>query len=81
MWHSVLIDFGCVTSRILLIKFKFSRVKVCVVVGYSPSEDVEERDIFCNDMDWILGRVGNGYRLCIMGDRMKIVITGAFRVP
>ena len=28
--HSTMIDFGCVNSRILWIKFKFSRVKVCV---------------------------------------------------
>ena len=47
VWHSALIYFGCVSSRILWIKFKFSRVKVCVVVGYSPSEgDGEKRDRF-----------------------------------
>ena len=46
VWHSAVVDFGFVDSRILWIKFKFSRVKVCVVVGYGPSEgDVEERDI------------------------------------
>ena len=44
MWHSAVIDFGSISPRILWIKFKFSRVKVCVVVGYGPSEDVEERD-------------------------------------
>ena len=38
VWHSAVIDFGCVSSRILWIKFKFSRVKVCVVVGYGPNE-------------------------------------------
>ena len=44
-------DFGCVSSKILWIKFKFSRVKVCVVVGYGPSErDVEERDRFWNNI-------------------------------
>ena len=32
-WHSALIDFGCVGSRILWVKFRFSRVKVCVVVA------------------------------------------------
>ena len=41
--HSAVIDFGCVSSRILWIKFTFSRVKVCVVVGYDPNEkDGEE---------------------------------------
>ena len=33
------------------IKFKFSKVKVCVVVGYGFNEgDVEERNRFWNDM-------------------------------
>ena len=31
--NDAVIDFGCVSSIILWIKFKFSRVKVCVVVG------------------------------------------------
>ena len=54
-------DFGCVSSRILWIKFKFSRVKVCVVVGYGPSDgDDKERDRSYNNMDRILDRVGNG---------------------
>ena len=42
VWHSVVIDFGCISSRILWIKFKFSRVKVCVVVRYSPNEGIGE---------------------------------------
>ena len=50
VWHSAVIDFGGVSFRILLIKFKFSRVKVCMVVRYGPSEDVEERDRFWNGM-------------------------------
>ena len=69
MWHSAVIDFGCVSSRVLCLKFKFSRVKFCVVVEYGPSEgNGEERDRFWNDIDRILNRVGNGYRLCILGD-------------
>ena len=60
-----------------------------MVVGYGPSEgDIKERDRFWNDMDRILDRVGNGYRLCILGDlkrriedRTKANITGAFGVP
>ena len=40
VWHRALIDFGCVSSRILWIKFRFSRVKVYVVVGYSHSEEM-----------------------------------------
>ena len=44
VWHSAVVDFGCVSCIILWIKFKFSRVKICEVVGYGPSEDGEERD-------------------------------------
>ena len=43
---------------------------------------------FWNDMDRILDRVENGYRLCILiylngyiENRMKAVITGGFGVP
>ena len=43
VWHGAVEDFGCVSSRNLWIKFRFSRVKVCVVVGYRPNEDGEER--------------------------------------
>ena len=32
VWYSAVIGSGCVSSRILWIKFKFSRVRVCVVV-------------------------------------------------
>ena len=52
VWYCEVVDFGYASSRILWIKFKFSRVKVCVVVGYGPNEgDSEERDRFWNDMD------------------------------
>ena len=87
--HSAVIKYGCVSSRVLWIKFRFSRVKVCVVAGYGPSEgDGEERDKFWNDMDRTLDSVGNGYRLCMLGDlngwigdRTRDGITGAFGVP
>ena len=47
MWPRAVIEFGCVSSRIFWINFKFSRAKVCVVVRYSPNEgDGEERDRF-----------------------------------
>ena len=65
VWHSAVIDFGCVISRILWIKFKFSRVKVCVVVGYGSNEGTGEeakRESFWNDMERTMDRVGNGYR-------------------
>ena len=85
LWHSAVIDYGFVRSKIIWNKFRFSRVKICVVVGYVPSEgDGKERD----NMDRILDRVGNGYRLCILadlngwiGDRMRAGITRVFGVP
>ena len=68
VWYSAVVDVGCVSSRILC-KFKISRFKVCVVVGYGPNEgDGEARDIFGNDMNRKLDGVGNGYRLYILGD-------------
>ena len=66
----------------------FSRVKVCVVVGYDPNEgDGEEGERFWNDMDRILDRVGNGYSVHSgnlnrwIVDRTKACITGAFAIP
>ena len=57
-------------------------------MGYGPNEDGEERDRFWNDMDRILDRVWNGYRLCILGylygwigDRTRADIAGTFGVP
>ena len=43
VWHSAVIDFGCDNSKILWIKFKFSRVKFCVVVRYSHNEGDGEK--------------------------------------
>ena len=40
-----------------------------MVVRYSTNEGIgEESERFWNDMDRTMGRVGNGYRLCILGD-------------
>ena len=58
-------------------------------MGYGPNEgDGEERDRFWNDMNRTLDSIGNGYRLCILGDlngwiedRTEAGITGAFGVP
>ena len=65
-WHIALIDFGCASSRTLWVKFKFSKVKIdVVVVLYGPTEGkVEERGRFWNDLNRVVDRVGNGYRLC-----------------
>ena len=88
VWHSAVIEFGCISFRTLWIKFKYSRVKVCVVVGYGPNEGIgEERERFWNEMDRTMGRVGNGHILCVLGDlngwigdRVRAGITGAFGV-
>ena len=46
VWHSAVI-LGCYSPRTLWFKLKFSSIKACVVVAYSPNEgDVEERDGF-----------------------------------
>ena len=61
VWHSTVIDFGCVSSRIIFIKSMFS---VCVAVGYDSSEgDGEERERFWNELDRVVDRVGIGYRI------------------
>ena len=40
-----------------------------MVVWYNPNEgDDEEREIIWNDLNRIVDRVGNGYRLCMLGD-------------
>ena len=63
VWDSAGVDLGCVRSKIIWNKFKFSRVTMCVVVGYSPNEGAgEERDRFMNDMVRTLDSVGNGYK-------------------
>ena len=36
VWQNAVVYFERVRYRTLWIKFKFSRVKVCVVVGYGP---------------------------------------------
>ena len=44
MRHIPVINFGCISSKILWIKFRFSRVKVCEVVGYGSIEgDCEKK--------------------------------------
>ena len=79
VWHSAMIDFEGVSSRIFWVKFKFSRVKVCVVIWYGLNEgNSEERKRFRNGLDGVLDRVAHGYILCVLeilnlwtGDRMR----------
>jgi exonuclease III len=63
VWHRSMVGFECVSSRILMIKFKFERVKVCVVVTYGPSEgsgDVECNN-FWNGLKGVLDKVSGGF--------------------
>ena len=86
MLHSALIDFACISFRIPWVKVLFSRVKLRVVVGYSPTEeDAEERESFRNDLDRVVDIVE--YRCVIgnlngwVGDRVRDGITDGFGVP
>ena len=89
VWQSAVTNFGCVNSKSSRLNLKFSRDKVCVVVGYGLNDgDGEEMYRFWNDIGKDLDRVGNGYRVCILGelngwigDRTKAGITGASGVP
>ena len=51
----------------------YNSAKLCNRLGNFPVsrvkyKDDEERDRFWNDMDKTLNIVGNGYRLCVLGD-------------
>ena len=58
-------------------------------VRYGPNEGIgEERERFWNEMGRTVDRVGNRYRLCLLGDlngwfgdRVRAGITDAFEVP
>ena len=66
-WHNAVIDFRCIIFRTIWIKFKFSRLKMCVGVVYGPTEGkVVEKERFWNDLDKVVDRVGNGYRLFVL---------------
>ena len=57
VWLIAVIYFGSASSRILWIKFRFSRVKICLVVGYGPNEgNGEEKEMFWNVLDRIVDR-------------------------
>ena len=46
-----MIDFGCISSRILWVKFKFPIIKICMVVVHGSTEgEVKERERFWNDL-------------------------------
>ena len=62
VWHSAVVKYGCVNSRNLWIKFKFSMVKVNVMVGNGPYEgNGEESERFWNDLTCRCSGVGKSY--------------------
>ena len=82
--HNAVIDFGCLSYRILWVEFKFSRVKVCVVAVYGHSEGDLDSGMTWTGL-WIQEIMGiDG---CVMGDlngwvgyRVRVHIHGAFGV-
>ena len=63
MYGSV-VEFECIGSRILRISFQGLW---CVVVVYDPTErDCKERERFYNELDIVVDRVGNMYRLMMV---------------
>ena len=87
--HNTVIDYKWVNSGVLWIKFKFSRINICVVLEYGHKErNGEERERFWNVLDRIVDRVCNGYTLCVLDDlngwigyRVRAGITSAIGVP
>src|SRR5678815_4813258 len=50
-----MVDFVCVSTRSLKVKFKFEKVKICVVATHDPSEgNVEKSTIFWDNLNDIL---------------------------
>ena len=43
VWHSAVVAFLCVSYRTIWIKFRFSRVKVCGVVGTVPMKEMMKK--------------------------------------
>src|SRR5678815_5516844 len=60
-----MVDFVCVSTRSLKVKFKFEKVKICVVVTYDPSEgNVEKSMIFWDNLNDVLdGGIGDSVHL------------------
>jgi len=89
-WYKALVAYKCICSRVMWVKFKFDRVKVCLVVAYGPVNDRsdEEKVRFWNDLGRAMNEIGNGYRVIVMGDlngwvgdRVVKGIVGPFGVP
>ena len=62
-------SFECISFKILWFKFKFSKIKVCIVVILGHIEGiVEERERFWNDLVRNVDILGSVFMLCVMRD-------------
>lgn len=70
LWHKYMVKFVNVSSRILIVKYKFERVKVCEVVTYGSSEGSEDEEwmTYCNKLNIVLERVKRGFRVIVLDD-------------
>ena len=89
VWQSAVVDFGCVSSRILGLNSSFQGLKFVWWWGMATMKEMVKKraDSGMTRIGLWIG-VGNGYRLCILGylnrwigDRTRASITGAFGVP
>lgn len=44
LWHSFMVKFVCESYRIIMFKFKFERVKVCLVITHGLPERSENTE-------------------------------------
>src|SRR5678815_3828375 len=75
-----MVDFVCVSTRSLKVKFKLEKVKICVVATYDPSEgNVEKSTIFWDNLnDFLDGGIGDSVHLphiCPFKDFIFTVVT------
>src|SRR5678815_2332729 len=83
-----MVDFVCVSTRSLKVKFKFEKIKICVVATYGPSEgNVEKSTIFWDNLNDVLDGVSRSFRLIVLGalngwigNQKRDGITGGFAV-
>ena len=75
VWHSAVVDFGCVSSRILWIKFKFQGLKFVWWWGMVPMKEMVKKDMERHGL-CILGDLNRW-----IGDRTTPGITDSFGVP
>lgn len=66
--HRLMVKCVRVNTRILMVKFKSEKVKLCVVVYIPSDRDYEENETFQNDVKVDLDRESEGFRITMLGD-------------